>query len=610
MAKQLVNPVERHFEKGVLGVAGLVLIWTIATYLIASPNHVEIGGETVRPSTIDQKVAQKAALVRDRTLKARANVEIPDPLAPTFETSLNPLAAAKISTLLPIAAAIGPAIPIIDPPEVVEGESALVKIIPTSPPVLTHGRSTFLIMERDIPMNWVTVSVVMDIQEQMAEQGREYGAARKEVLFGPTEMQRRTRRPDGSWSDEDWQAIKPSPTKPPPPARQILLETEGDQVRATSQTRNFLETFLRNLRAPTLQLDLIRPLMHDKVNGDPWEMPIITTKRDVLIQDDYYLNRKKPPAASPVDRYATDDEDTEVIAVKLTPDQILQNSETLRLSAWTNKSEDLAIQAYNTARDVADEIGISPSLLKRAETQVRKCEQTQGDVKRWENANRGGPAVQLAAQDFEREPNATQQIWAHDAAPGSIESGQTYQYRIRPTLYNRLVGQPEKFRNPADATIIYFAGDWSKPVEVEVEPDMVFFVNSKDDRKNLVGVVFYRWFEGVWVQSDRFKVGVGDAVEGSSRCIVPSVTGADFDQTAVDFTAHATVVDIDFKRPFRERKKGKGRDGVRFAAPKPACSVVFADSSGRLHERYLPAEKSHPDSRMYRSRKYVAPKGQ
>jgi len=43
MAKQLVNPIERHVEKAVLGLTGLALVAVIALYLVTSPNQIELG---------------------------------------------------------------------------------------------------------------------------------------------------------------------------------------------------------------------------------------------------------------------------------------------------------------------------------------------------------------------------------------------------------------------------------------------------------------------------------------------------------------------------------------------------------------------------------------
>ena len=46
MAKQLVNPVERHVEKAIASVAAIVLIGVIARYFVMSPNQLEIGGSS------------------------------------------------------------------------------------------------------------------------------------------------------------------------------------------------------------------------------------------------------------------------------------------------------------------------------------------------------------------------------------------------------------------------------------------------------------------------------------------------------------------------------------------------------------------------------------
>ena len=57
MAKQVVNPIERHIEKALLAVAGIALIGVIVMFVVRSPNQVEIGGEMVTPGEIDAKLA-------------------------------------------------------------------------------------------------------------------------------------------------------------------------------------------------------------------------------------------------------------------------------------------------------------------------------------------------------------------------------------------------------------------------------------------------------------------------------------------------------------------------------------------------------------------------
>ena len=47
MAKQSVSIVERHVEKGLLGICVGVLLAAIVLYLVSTPNTVDLGGEQV-----------------------------------------------------------------------------------------------------------------------------------------------------------------------------------------------------------------------------------------------------------------------------------------------------------------------------------------------------------------------------------------------------------------------------------------------------------------------------------------------------------------------------------------------------------------------------------
>lgn len=210
--------------------------------------------------------------------------------------------------------------------------------------------------------------------------------------------------------------------------------------------------------------------------------------------------------------------------------------------------------------------------------------------------------------ESQREPLPIQQIWVHDAAPGSIESGKTYQYRLRPLIYNRLAGQPDKFRDPHNAQVIWATGEWTEPLEMAIEPSTLFFVTSKDERKDMVSVEFFQWFEGIWVKT-RERFGVGQRLAAKERCEVPPLDeSTGFDTALVTFEADAAVVDVDFARSYRERKRGTSRTGVKFGPVTTACSVVFVDSAGQLRERFVPTDKSDPGKRAAAARVWKPPR--
>jgi len=597
MAKQLVNPIERHVEKAVLGLTGLALIAAIGLFLVSSPNQLELGGQAVKPGTIDQVVAQKAASVREAIRRAPADVEMPDPLQKEFEEGLRPFAAGRLTDTWPVAAPLQPDVPIIDAPGVVTGQRDLARVVALEQSRAISGRSTLLLGGLPVPSNWVTVTGVLDVKKQMAALAKEYGAAKKNVIFGPILVERRARHEDGAWSDDDWAPIEPLGMDRFPALPQVTLVPEGDHFTFSTEDQSVMGAFLKRMEDPVTQLAIIRPMMPTILNGAPWSLPVVTSERDVLLQDDYYLNPGKPPSANPLNRYLPFEETATPQGAEETPDQMLARAESLRKSAWEHKSMDEIIQAHNLALGVEEDKTLGASIRQRAKRLREEVGRVDDDIKRYRQKHPMGDAGSPGAVAVTREPPPQQQVWIHDAQPNSVVSGKTYQYRIRATIYNVLAGEPDKFRNPLDSAQFFIPGPWTEPTEVTIKPDTYSFLVSDDQRNREVGVELYRWFEGVWVKS-RFKYAVGDRLTGQARCKVPPTDGGDgFETPLVEFVADATVVDIDFKRSHRERKRGSGRNGVQFAGPSSATSVVFVDQDGRLQERFVPTDRGSPEKR-------------
>ncbi|MCH7924476.1 MAG: DMT family transporter [Planctomycetes bacterium] len=149
MAKQVVNPIERHVEKAVLGVAGIALIAVIVMYAVRSPNQVEIGGEMVTPGEIDAKLAQQAVDVRD-WISSHQPKEVPfEPLADQFATALEWFKRNNLPTELRAGVSIGPEVPFVDPKGAKPGQAQLVKVLTLGKPLVErYGaiESTFLVM--------------------------------------------------------------------------------------------------------------------------------------------------------------------------------------------------------------------------------------------------------------------------------------------------------------------------------------------------------------------------------------------------------------------------------------------------------------------------------
>lgn len=615
MAKQLINPAERHFEKGLLGLAGLLLIGVIVQYLLTSPNQLELDGQKVTPGTIDERLSQKAASIQERIRNANVDVDVPEKLYPAFEKTIRPIQ----QTPLPARVAIGPDIPQVDQAGTLVGQAKLVEVTRLDKPQLTSGRSTFEVVDKlgaisFVTSNWVTISSLFDVKIQTETQRLAYGATRSNVLFGPVEIQRRRLRNDGSWSENDWEYVTPWPVEKIPQVPNITVINNNGKDTITRDNQTKLDHYYDLLRESEKQLGLLRPLMHSVILGTPWSFSLAptTSYRDVLMQDDEYLFPKEPPSANPVDRYDLGGggavvQAVELIGAKKHAQDIKEGYRYLEL-AKKNHSVDDALRAYNLGLDIKADKSASPSMVKKAEKLMAKAEQAETDANIW--IQQHGQAIQAGGQGNAplRERLPLQLVWTHDAHEGSLESGGTYQYRIHALIYNRLVGEPMKFANPQDATLTFVEGDWSEPSDpITIPPDIEFFVTSADVKRQEIGIVIYRWFQGVWVKGQRrFKFKVGDDITGESSVKIPSleVVGESANATA-EFDTNATVIDIDFNRSFRDRKTGgKNRKGVKFGQSATATALIYVDQFGEIHERIIPLEKGHPSKKTAKSREW------
>lgn len=613
MAKQLVSPIERHIEKVVVGIAAILLLGVIAKYLVTSPNQMEVDGVTVWPGTIDQKVTDKGSDVRRRIQNAQLADDPFEKIYPDYVAQLDAFANAKVALELPAGPSMGPAVPVVDRAITTDPERQLVDVNKLEKPVLVFGRSTVSVDPDDedgrfLQTDWVTVSAVFNVREQTERQGLEYGPKRRGVFFGPTHLQRRTRRHDGSWSDDDWEDLDPWPAVEPLDIPSIRLIPEEGTAVVSRNDRNALGRFFGDLQEAAQQLQMIRPFMADIREGTRWTVPMVTNRRDVLRMDHEYVFPDDPPDDLD-DRYSDAEEETKA-EVAVDPREmrrkLLEESATRLQRAQDECSADEALKAYNRAFEVQHDPAAKGGETRRAGRLMERAENLQDDIKRGTCRPKSGGSNKANPVNRDRVP--TQQVWAHDARPHSLQDARTYQYRMRVTIYNRLAGEPAKFENPQDALVVFLEGPWSEPSDpATIEPDTYFFATNSDKRKNEVSLDMFRWFEGVWVKT-REKFHTGDAVTDQRRCAVPSLdTVGEVDKPMIRFDTGYDVVDIDHDRLHRSRRRA-GRGGVSFDPPSRECSVVLRRADGRLVERFVPTDKANPGKGTVTSKVFKEPR--
>jgi hypothetical protein len=598
MAKQAVSSLERHVEKAVLGVCGLVLLAAIALFLVASPNKKELGAETATPATVYNVVATQAERL-SRSI-ADATREDPPPVRSDVDVlrqwMQNLLAAARLDRMLPPPLPPLPAVPQVGPQGPASDKIELARLLPpTQVKVATSGR-TLAVMEPpfilggqsdtalgtsdfEIAFNWVTVSGVFErsAQERLFREAG-YHAGRRDAYVVGVDLQRRERRWDGTYTE--WQDITSyAPIMAAsPPAIQVI---DSGLIKAVSEDDQALVAYFADLiRDPQTQLDLMRPLFPVPIAGDYWKLPQYPDLDIVVLDEEYHLL-----AGVPADNRYLDvlEEPTETVGQ---PDPREELERDIRRLESQQERGYLTLADAQAAEDeikaLLNQTGLSTTQNRRLEELLIR---TREDVKRLQASPQ--PQVPVVVQ------SPQQVVWAHDALRNSVVSGKTYQYRMRLRLYNRYCAFPSPLADPADAEKVVLATDWSEPTEpVTIKLDTEFFLASVSGERVRTDV--FKWVEGNWLRQT-FDVEPGEPIGGIRRVTLP---GEDAVKELVDFDTGAIVLEMDLQRMFRPVRTGS--DGWSVGAPKSTVAVVYVDAAGDVRERLLELDRNSDGYRDFR----------
>lgn len=614
MAKQPVNMVERHLEKGVLGICAAVALAAVALYLVSSPNKIDLGGEVVGAEAIDERVRDAGTKLRDKLRSAEASEVKVENFVPELEAASSPLASAGVAAEIPSPVPPLPRVPDIGDAVPKVGEIKLAKVIAPNQPIATKGRSSVLLVPpqpfaaggKNVPppvagvfqtdLNWITVGALFDQQKQIAVCKKAgYKAGRRNPYLVGSDVQRREKLPDGTYGE--WADVKAYlPLEPPPlPPVEIVAGRKG-QYMATDATREKVRAYFDALR--TIQAELFRPLFPSKKYGDDWLYPKFKDIDIPLLDEELCVSAdaKCPPRPYP----------PQPDIVKAAPTAPKSDKE--RLDALRAEMERLfAAGQCDEAIAKADEL-LNDKAVTDADKKLASSRKAQMKQDKEQGRCKAKPDESHDEEGGSRaRMSRFQVVWANDAAPpseGGVTSGKTYQYRMRVRLYNRFCAVPADVADAKDAESVFVAGDWSDPTEdIYISPDMKFFLTSGNPgSQSGAKVTVFKWFQGVWVNAT-FAAEPGQALGGKSRQPVGKMADGQPDKPEIDFATGATVVDIDYDYQFRtKRNKGKG---FTVDDPSPTVAMIYKDASGVLRQRVLEADRTSDEHKSYKERVFT-----
>jgi hypothetical protein len=587
MPTKKMNPVEEHFEKGILGITVLVLLYIFVAYLISSPTSIELGTRSVRPGQayeylkdqaeqLDQKAKQQESQWPDITVAQKANKENKEKVKGLPSELSSPL----LSLVLPNTEqrASGPSYNS-------RTKYEIPQVLPPTKVTLSSGRSTlnlngeaalkdfFQASEDNYDVGWVTVVGEIDLEKQRKAMEELPEKVEKEPMYVRVDLQRAEVGADGkagSWEDVpniDAEELLLVPGKP------LKLESM-DNLRTI---RSALFTNLGNEEATAMN-----PLCPTVVYGDEWDVPMLPGEKKAAEAEEQKKAReqrqveKKTPVQQP--------------AVRTTKRSSRGGfggigggggrggigggggggggggamggggggggrSRSARSVNRGGAGGGMAAGAMGggmMAPGMAGPGMMGPGMAgpgMMGPGMAGPGMMGPAGMQGMQNAARQQQPAVNKLTDEQRREQKTLKVWANDF---TAKPGITYKYRIRVIMYNPLAGYKPYLKDASNNLLAGLASDWVDAAgTITLDKPLYYFAEGPSSDKKAARFSVYKWYLGKWYKAD-FNVKPGDAI-GENRkmkLLTTPVSGSnsstdDSDRGEVDFSSGATFEKMD-----------------------------------------------------------------
>ncbi len=502
-----INPFEKHVEKGVLAIVGVVALGILAWQFLGPPNTVKVRNNEVPldEAYVHLKDQAESVQVRIRAPEFTPSEPIPDiEMRQTFQQRL----AAPVARSQQLAWAGEAGTPIFTGGTTAPGAPTRYTVRPVEPPAPAAPKAvTYLacispaeveaapelaaFLPPAMPFDKAAVSVEStfsgaELQQILAADPdgngplsplpQHWWSSLVQILA--VELQREELQPDGTWSDLQ--------TVPSLPGRYSLRDEIAAGIPNLTELARLSTEATQNAAA------IRRTPYYSIVFGEEWVPPS-------EVRLDF-----RPPNQAEINRWTREHQDALDQAARLQAQLTEIPADDPRRAAQRRNIED-RIQQQNDRRD-------------RARAELRKLgAPVEGDLE-----------AAIVQETEAAEPpllsDSAVRIWGHDV---TAERGKTYRYRVVLVFPNPLYGQAAAIAEDlaplaAEPIVRSAPSPWSDPVTVD--PETYFFISSAQDQPiggGLAGgpraaaeLYVFKW--GFW-RKDAITLEPGDPVAGLVR---------------------------------------------------------------------------------------------
>ncbi len=545
------NPIEEHFEKGILGIAAIVLLYILFAFTISSPTSIMIGTEQAAPGQAYKIIRQKADEI-DQKVQQQVSLW-PKPKAPKVETepTLTGLPETLRKPLVPV-------VPISSEKKYIpgiakKGDFDIPKVLPVQKVVATVGRSTvdltseeklseiIQVTTKETERSWVSISGQIDLERQRKEVEKYPDRVEKEPVYFRVDLQRAEVGADGKLGA--WEPV-PSILNP----KGLLLSPEDslkmENLAAVGKIRNPLLKSLKQIEGYALTPDF--PVV---VAGDEWSDPSQS-------QEEKKVTKMEKEPTERLDRQPLGRGPGGGPGLPVPSGGGNRKGGSRGGGSRGGKGvggggggggggNPMMLGGPGGGgggayAPVPGAGGASNKRTSRKSVNVRELNTNpKGEMQGFEGppggmppgamgpgvygpgprkpGMRGQPGITMtdkeewikALPDEERKKEKTLWVWVHDF---TAKPGKTYKYQMRVVMLNPLAGYKLLLKTPENNLLVGLISPWSEAsAPVTVIRENYVFIGSPGDGNKTVNMVVYKWYNG-WLYKEIFDVKPGQTI--------------------------------------------------------------------------------------------------
>jgi len=577
MATKKINPIEEHFEKGVVGFAAIVLFYALFAYTISSPTNITIDGQIARPGQAYELVLRKAELIDSKVREQAeiwANITLAKPSQDTNVQSTLTGLPENLKSPLTVIVPLNNELVTDDPNGNGLSEKYDIPKVLSPEKLSTRSGRSVLDLKQDEPLasllqvtdkdmkvekSWVTVGGTIDLIKQRKEMVSlpDKYEVEKEPLFIRADLQRAEVLADGKlgpWADVecilDEKGLLIPPTSP----------LKVDSFKTLEEVRHQLMSRLSEIEGYALTPEF--PIV---IAGDDWKDPfekeeVVSPRRNRNQgEEQATMNRReRTPSvrrggtggdmAGPGGR--TGGRSSRSGGGKGVGSPVLGGG-----GRGVRRPNQLAVRggAEMGGPGMMGPGMVNPGMMGpgMAGPGMMGPGMVSPGMMPGVDGRRGGMSYRTAADrkpvrlsSEQRKKEKTLKVWVHDL---TARPGKTYKYRLRVVMYNPLAGYKPIMKTPQNNLVAGLVSPWSEPIgPVTVEREGYIFAGSISDDSKSVNFTVYKWNAGWLYQAtfDRVKVGQaigGKKVIGKGYQRLPDGTLQESRNKEIDFTTGAVL---------------------------------------------------------------------